>query len=94
MVAHDAPLVKRAGSGAARGGALHTPAMFDFIVSIVVLAAFALLAGAFFLYRRGNTKQAVLMAVLAAVMVANVAIWLIPTADGESLSDAAASAEE
>ena len=68
--------------------------MFDFIVSIVILAAIALLAGAVFLFRRGNAKQAVLMAVLAAVMIANVAIWLIPTEGGESLSDVAASVEE
>ncbi len=65
--------------------------MFDFLVSIVILAAIALLAGAVALYRRGNTKQALLMAVLVAVMIANVAIWLIPTTGGESLSDVAAS---
>lgn len=68
--------------------------MFDFIVSLVILAAIALLAGAFAQYRRGNTKPAVLMAVLAVVMIANVAIWLVPTADGESLSDVAASGED
>lgn len=76
-----------------RRRALLAAAMFDYLVSIVMLATVALLAGAFALYRRGNAKQAALMALLAAVMVANVAIWLIPTADGESLSDVAASAQ-
>jgi hypothetical protein len=64
--------------------------MFDLIVSLVILAAVALLAGAFVLYRKGITKQALLMGVLAFVMIANAAIWLIPTADGDSLADAAA----
>ncbi len=64
--------------------------MFDLIVSLVILAAIALLVGAFVLYRKGITKQALLMGVLAFVMIANAAIWLVPTADGDSLADAAA----
>lgn len=64
--------------------------MFDLIVSLVILAAMALLAGAFVLYRKGIVRQALLMGVLALVMIANAAIWLIPTADGESLADSAA----
>lgn len=67
--------------------------MFDFIVSLVVLAAIALIIGAIALWRRGNAKQAGLMALLALVMIANIAIWLIPTADGESLADVAARSE-
>lgn len=67
--------------------------MFDFLISIVILAAAALLAGAVFLYRRGNAKQALLMGVLALVMIANVAIWLMPVAGGGSLADAAADAQ-
>ncbi|WP_340586726.1 hypothetical protein [Erythrobacter alti] len=66
--------------------------MFDYVLSIVILAILALLAGAFFLHRRGARKQALLMVVLAVVMIANVAIWVIPTAGGDSLADAAARA--
>ncbi|RJY08206.1 hypothetical protein [Aurantiacibacter aquimixticola] len=68
--------------------------MFDLIVSLVILTALALIAGAVFLLKRGNRKQAVLMGILALVMVANVAIWLAPTESGGSLADAAASGEE
>jgi hypothetical protein len=64
--------------------------MFDLIVSLVILAAIALLVGAFVLYHKGVTKQALLMGVLAFVMIANAAIWLVPTADGGSLADTAA----
>lgn len=64
--------------------------MFDFVVSLVILAAIALFGGAFVLHRKGNMKQATLMAVLGVVMIVNVAIWLVPTADGESLADVAA----
>lgn len=68
--------------------------MFDVIISIIMLAGVALVVGAVALWRRGNRKNAGLMALLAAVMFANVAIWLIPTADGESLADAAAGIDE
>lgn len=64
--------------------------MFDFVISIVVLAAVALIAGAVALYRRGIRKQAGLMVLLAAVMLVNAAIWLVPTESGESLADTAA----
>lgn len=53
--------------------------MFDLILSITVLSALALLAGAFWLWRKtGTSKQAVLMAVLAVVMLVNVLIWTLP----------------
>ncbi|WP_271077409.1 hypothetical protein [Aurantiacibacter sp. MUD61] len=65
--------------------------MFDIVMSVIVLAAVALVAGAVALLRRGNRKQGMLMLLLAGVMVANVAIWLIPTASGDTLADAAAS---
>ena len=62
--------------------------MLDTVLSIVILAAFALFAGAFFLWRRtGNTKNALLMVVLGLVALANVAIWTIPTEDGEAPLD-------
>ena len=58
--------------------------MFDFVLSLVVLSAFALFAGAVFLFRRGNRKQAGLMVLLAIVMILNAAIWMVPTADGDN----------
>ena len=57
----------------------------DIILSLVVLSALALVAGAIALWRRGSyRKQALLMLVLAAVMAANVAIWALPSAGGGS----------
>ena len=57
----------------------------DTVLSIIVLAAMALLAGAWFLWRRGGSKKQVfLMILLALIMVANVAIWTIPDASGEA----------
>ncbi len=58
------------------------------VLSIVMLAGIALLAGAYFLWRRGGAKrQAALMAILALVAFANVAIWIAPVTDGERLVD-------
>ena len=62
--------------------------MLDLVLSIVVLVAIALLAGAFFLWRRtGNAKNAALMVVLAFIALINVAIWTVPTTDGEAPLD-------
>lgn len=62
----------------------------DLVLSIVMLAAFALLAGAFLLWRQtGDVKRPVLMVILAIVAVGNVLIWTIPTADGTSPLDQA-----
>lgn len=66
--------------------------MFDFVISLVVLAMILLLGGAAWLWRKGVRKQALLMAVLALVMAANVAIWLVPTQNGGSLKDQATAA--
>lgn len=63
--------------------------MFDTIMSIIVLAAIALVAGAFVLWRKGLGKQAMLMLILAMVMVVNVAIWMIPTESGETPAELA-----
>ncbi len=53
--------------------------MFDLALSLVMLSALALAGGSIWLFRRGQyRKQAWLMAVLAVVMLANVAIWAIP----------------
>jgi hypothetical protein len=55
-------------------------------LSLMVLATIALIAGAIYLWRaRGLRKQALLMAVLAAVMAINVAIWTIPNETGDTL---------
>ena len=56
----------------------YNPAM-DFVLSLVMLAAIALVIGAAWLWRRGGARrQAWLMLVLAGVMLANVAIWSLP----------------
>ncbi|QYU69182.1 hypothetical protein J4558_03295 [Leptolyngbya sp. 15MV] len=53
------------------------------VLSIVMLAGIALLAGAWFLWRRtGQAKQPLLMVVLAAIAFLNVAIWTVPTPGG------------
>ena len=55
----------------------------DTVLSILVIAASALLAGAFVLWRRGAPlKQISLMILLALVMIANVLIWTIPEGSG------------
>lgn len=57
--------------------------MTDIVLSIVMLAALALLAGAFALWRRtGETKNPALMVLLAVIAVLNVLIWTLPGADG------------
>lgn len=71
--------------------------MLDVALSIAVLAAFILLGGAYFLWRKGeNRKQAVLMAIMSLVLICNVLIWTIPV-DGQggdtSLATAAAGEE-
>ena len=64
----------------------------DWILSLAVLAAMALLAGAIFLWRRpGERRRAILMAVAALVVLMNVAIWSLPeprTTDGSGASAA------
>lgn len=62
---------------------MHT--ISDIVLSLVMLAACALLAGAFVLYRRtGEVKQPALMVLLALIALGNVAIWTIPNAEGVS----------
>ncbi|PKP89396.1 MAG: hypothetical protein CVT76_10585 [Alphaproteobacteria bacterium HGW-Alphaproteobacteria-15] len=59
--------------------------MTDIVLSIVMLAALALLAGAYALWRRtGQIKQPALMMVLAVIAVLNVLIWTLPTSNGEA----------
>ncbi|MDC8755146.1 hypothetical protein OIK40_10900 [Erythrobacter sp. sf7] len=62
--------------------------MTDIVLSIVMLAALALLAGAFALWRRtGQLKQPALMVLLAVIAVLNVLIWTVPSKDGEAPID-------
>lgn len=57
----------------------------DTVLSVVTLAALALVAGAIYLWRRrGARKQAGLMLVLAVVMVVNVLIWTLPDRGGSA----------
>ena len=59
--------------------------MTDIVLSIVMLAALALVAGAVVLWRRtGQVKQPALMVLLAVIAVLNVLIWTIPTDSGEA----------
>ena len=60
----------------------------NLVLSIVMLAAVALLIGAFVLWRRtGDTKKAMLMVMLAAIAAMNVAIWTVPDTSGEAPID-------
>lgn len=62
--------------------------MLDTVLSIVVLAALFLFAGAYFLWRRtGNARNALLMVLLGLIALANVAIWTVPDADGKAPLD-------
>jgi drug/metabolite transporter superfamily protein YnfA len=59
--------------------------MTDIVLSIVMLASLALLAGAFALWRRtGEAKNPLLMVLLAVIAVINVLIWTIPTPSGKA----------
>ena len=52
--------------------------MGDLLLSIVMLGGIALLGGAFFVFRSGDRRRALLMLVAALVMFANVAIGVVP----------------
>lgn len=64
--------------------------MQDTALSLAVLMAIVLPLGALALWRRGGSrKQVALMLVLAVILAANVAIWVIPDRHGQTLSAAA-----
>ena len=52
--------------------------MLPLVLSILMLATFALSLGAYALWRRGERPKARLMALAALVCAANVAIWTLP----------------
>lgn len=57
--------------------------MQETALSLAMLMVIALPLGAWVLWRRGGSrKQVALMLVLAVILAANVAIWVIPTKDG------------
>jgi hypothetical protein len=59
--------------------------MTDIVLSIVMLAALALLAGAVVLWRRtGEVRNPALMVLLAVIAVANVLIWTLPDQSGKA----------
>ena len=67
--------------------------MLDLIISVMMLAAIVLFAGAAFLWRRGDGKRAALMALLAVVICVNVVIWLAPTENGDTLAGSVVEAD-
>ena len=63
-------------------------AMLDAVLSLTVLVALLLIVGAAVMWRRTrNTKNALLMVLLAVVALMNVAIWTLPDAGGEAPLD-------
>ena len=59
--------------------------MLSTVLSILVLAAFALIGGAIFLWRKpGMRRQALLMLALAAIALVNLAIWTVPDSEGRT----------
>jgi hypothetical protein len=59
--------------------------MLSTVLSLLVLAAIALVAGAVYLWRKpGMRKQALLMLMLAAIALVNLAIWTVPDSQGRS----------
>ncbi|RVQ66512.1 hypothetical protein EKN06_10885 [Croceicoccus ponticola] len=82
--------------------------MSDVALSLLVLGVFAMIVGAWLAWKRGDRKRMALMAILAAVMAMNIAIWTIPgpaetslaksspaesTLDDQSLADEARGAD-
>jgi hypothetical protein len=61
----------------------------NLILSILMLGAIGLLAGAVLLWRRGDRRKAGLMALAALVMAGNVALLIVPLEDGRTPVEAA-----
>ena len=63
--------------------------MASTVLSLMVLTALALVAGALWLWRKNRAgRQAMLMLVLAAVIAVNVALWAVPDDSGQTLATA------
>ena len=58
--------------------------MLAVALSLMMLAALALTAGAVALWRRGERKRPALMALMVVVLLVNVGIWTLPDASGEA----------
>lgn len=57
------------------------------MLSVAVFAAFLLLVGAWKRWRSGGTSQQMwLMVAAALVILANIAIWVVPDKQGKSLA--------
>lgn len=67
--------------------------MTNLVLSLLMLAAFLLVAGGVVLWRRGVRKQAGMMIVLALVALLNVAIWTVPDTEGQAPVDRLEQAE-
>ena len=63
------------------------PAMLDLVLSLVMLGLAALVTGAVLLWRRGARRQAAMMAVLALILLGNIAIWTVPDEHGDAPLD-------
>ena len=61
--------------------------MMNLVLSVMMLAAAALLIGAVVLWRRGVRKQAGLMVLLAVIAIVNVMIWTVPDTGGQAPVD-------
>ena len=58
--------------------------MLDAMLSLLMLGALVLLAGALYLWRsRGERQRPMLMLLLAMIMLVNIGIWTLPDASGE-----------
>jgi len=61
--------------------------MLSTVLSLLMLAMLVLVAGAAFLWRRGERKRPALMVLLALVALVNVAIWTLPDERGNAPLD-------
>ena len=58
------------------------------VLSIMMLVALALIAGAVVLWRRGAARlQVFLMLAVALVIAGNIALWVVPTSSGKAPID-------
>lgn len=65
--------------------------MSDFVLSAATFAALLLLFGAWQVKKRANnTRQMWLMIIAAMVIFINIAIWITPNRNGQSLANPAA----